>query len=331
MTESLPAVPRATLGRSGIETTRIGLGTAVWPFKMPYEQVLEMVQTALDCGIRYFDTAALYGTEDILGRALGDLDVPEDTVIATKTCSYRDELGINYMEYSGDTVYGSVERSLKRLQLDRLDIVHIHDVLPEDSERVFSGDGALRALLDLRDQGVVGSIGMATDHLGCLLKAVDSGEFDHLQMYHSYTLLNWEAKKELIPRAREASLSTMNAAPMAGYILASGAVSGALYNYRPASEEVMEAVRRLERFCEEKAVALPDAALALSLNSPDVDVTVIGADTPDLVRQSVAAFGVRLAIEEMKELVAEVGGPFEIEAARPGNPAFAGRWKKPES
>jgi hypothetical protein len=99
------------------------------PFSAPcYHQVLDILRTALDLGIRHIDVAPIYGTEEIVGRALHDLGIPKDLVLATKACSYLGELGILHREYPGATVYESVERSLKRLQVDCLDIVHLHDV-----------------------------------------------------------------------------------------------------------------------------------------------------------------------------------------------------------
>src|SRR5207253_476291 len=118
----------------------------------------------------------LYGTEEIVGFALKDAGAPQDLVLATKVCAYRDDLGIAYREYSGQTVYRSVERSLRRLQIHHLPIVHIHDCEAQDLQCVFAENGALRALLDLKAQGVVGSIGMATFCLESLQRAIDCGD-----------------------------------------------------------------------------------------------------------------------------------------------------------
>ena len=106
--------------------------------------------------------------------------------------SYLDDLGISYQEYSAATTYASVRRSADRLRRV-LDVVHIHDVEQEDLEQIFASDGALHALVELRRQGEIRSVGMATWDLDCLLAAVDSDAFDHVQFCHSYTLLNQTA------------------------------------------------------------------------------------------------------------------------------------------
>ncbi len=330
MTSSpLPSIPSVVLGRTGITATCLGLGFAAWPLTVPYRQVVEMVDTALDCGIRYFDVAPLYCTEEILGRAIRDVGAPGDLVIATKTCSYLDEIGVCYQEYSGATATASVQRSL-RLLGKPLDVVHIHDVEQEDLDGIFADDGALQALTSLRSQGDIRSIGMATWDLDCLLAAVDDGDFDHLQFYHSYTLLNREASRQLLPRARAASLSAINVAPQAGFILASGPTPDATYNYRPAPSQVMEAAGRIQQACEQKGIGMPEAAIAFSLRNNDIDVTVVGADTPELVRRCVGAIDLPLETADYDELVTAAGGPHELKRNRSTNPSFVGPWVRME-
>jgi D-threo-aldose 1-dehydrogenase len=315
-----------TLGRSGIVATRLGLGFAAWPFQVPYAQVVDVLKVAFAAGIRYVDTAALYCTEELLGRALQDARAPPDLVISTKACAYKDEIGIDYREYSAGGVYLSVERSLRSLQADCLDTVHIHDPEPEDLARVFARDGALRALLDLKSQGVIRSVGMATVHLECLQAAMECGDLDHIQFYHSFTLLNQDARSDLIPRARAKSLSILNSAPQAGFILATSTVPGATYNYRPASQAVVEAVQRLERICAVKEVSLATAALAFSLLDDEIDVTVVGARSPERVRDCVRAFGAPLTKADFAEMVAAAGGPYPLRGPYKANPAYTGPW-----
>lgn len=312
ITEETTSVPQVVLGRSGITSTRLGLGCSIWPLKIPYQQVLDNLRTALDLGIRHIDVAPLYGTEEIVGRALHDLGIPKDLVLATKACAYLGELGILYREYSGATVYESVERSLQRLRVDCLDIVHLHDVEPEDLPHILSEKGALRALLDLKARGVVRSIGMATQSLVALQAAIDTNEFDHIQAYHSCTLLNQDLMQSVCPGARKKNLSILNNAPFAGFILATGPVPGARYNYRPAERPVTEAARRVEEVCTRKGVSLEMAALAFSLKNPEIDVTVVGASTPEKLRRRVEALQAPLGMDDFVEMILAAGGSFPI-------------------
>jgi aryl-alcohol dehydrogenase-like predicted oxidoreductase len=176
-----PVVPTIILGRSGLVSSRLGLGFGGWSAGHNLEQLAEVLSYAFEIGIRHLDVAPLYGTEEILGRALKNIDTPPDLVLATKACSYRDDLKIVYREYSDRTVYRSVERSLKRLQVERLSIVHIHDCEPQDLPQVFARNGALKALSDLKEQGVIASIGMATFSVECLQAAIASEVVDQIQ------------------------------------------------------------------------------------------------------------------------------------------------------
>lgn len=311
-----------TLGRTGIISTRLALGCAIWPLVCTYDCVVEVFRTAFQVGIRHLDIAPLYGTEEIVGRALKDAEAPKDVVLATKVCAYKDDLGIAYREYSDRTVYRSVERSLKRLQVHHLPIVHIHDCEAQDLEWVFAKDGALRALLDLKDQGVVGSVGMATFCLKSLEKAIDCGDVDLIQSYHACTLLNQEAKEKVIPAARTRNISFINAAPFAGHILATGAVPEARYNYRPADPILIKAVQRLEEICTRKEVSLLTAALAYSLMDCEIDVTIVGANSPDQLRECVKSFIAPLSAADFQEIISAIGGGFPISSPYQGRLAL---------
>jgi D-threo-aldose 1-dehydrogenase len=309
-----------TLGRANIETTRLGLGSTGWPLQRSYKQVVEVLGTAFEAGIGYIDLAPLYGSEEIIGRALKDVPAPSGIVLATKVGCYRDDLGILYREYSDDTAFRSVERSLKRLQVDFLHVVHIHDCEAEDLSQIFARNGALRALVELKDRGVIGSIGMATYSPECLQAAIDCGDVDHVQSYHTYTLLNQTSKEHVFLAARAKNLSILNNAPFAGWILQSGAVPEAMYNYKPAEPAVIEAVQRLEEVCTRKEVTLPAAALAFSLLDPDIDVTVVGASSPEKVRERVRAFDIPLTTTDFDDLLAAAQGQFPISRPYPANP-----------
>jgi D-threo-aldose 1-dehydrogenase len=313
------AIPRVTLGRSGIVSTRLGLGCAVWPLAQPYETVVEVFRAAFELGVRHIDVAAKYNTEEIVGRALQDAGAPADRVLATKACSYVDDIGVSYREYSDETAKRSVERSLKRLRVDCLDIVHIHDCEAYNLPRIFGERGALRGLVDLKRQGVIRSIGMGTFSLECLQAAVDSGEVDHIQGFFTYTLLNQEATQQLMPSLRARQLAFLNNAPYAGYILLTGAVPGAQYNYMPAGPEVMEATRRVEAVCARKGVSIGAAALAFSLLDPAVDVTVIGASTPAKLRERAAAFNAPLTPADFQEMLAAAGGQYKFDWSSAGD------------
>jgi D-threo-aldose 1-dehydrogenase len=308
-----PLIPKVILGRSGILSTKLGLGTASWPHRITMDETILMLKTAFDAGIRHIDTAPFYQTEHIIGEALQNIDVPDDVVLATKAGRYSEaSLGLKGKEYSADYFYRSIDRSLKRFGRDFIDIVHIHDAEPDQMQQVLAPGGAITALQDLKGQGVIGAIGLGAMYLDSLQIAAESGQFDVLQIFHIYTLLNQTAADKLFPICMEASISIFNSAPYAGYILATGAVPGAKYNYTPASTDVMEAVRRLEAACAQKGVDLPSAAVAFSASHPVVDVVVIASGKPKRVAQWVTAINLPLTDADYKDLLKAVNGQYEL-------------------
>jgi len=301
------SIPPVTLGRSDIVSSRLGLGCAGWPHQAPYEQVVDVFRTAFRIGVRHIDTAAKYGTEDVVGRAIQDAGAPPGLVLATKAGIDRDA-----KRFTADHVLRSVENSLRLLRVDRLDILHLHDCRTEHLDQVFGTGGALSALLKLKSEGVIRSIGVATSSLATLNAAIDSGDVDHIQCFHTYTLLNQDARDGLFPRARAANLSILNNGPYAGYILITGSGPGALYHYHAAPPEVIAAVQRIESVCERKGVALGTAALAFSLSCPQVDVTVIGASAPHKLLERAAAFNAPLSAADFDEMLAAAGVTFPV-------------------
>jgi D-threo-aldose 1-dehydrogenase len=309
----IPPVQKVILGRSGIISTRLGLGTATWPHRVSMDQTIEMLQTAFDAGVRHIDTAPLYQTEHIIGAALQHMDVPEDIVLATKAGEYsEDSLGFKGRDYSADTFYRSVERSLKRFGRDYIHILHVHDADAEQMAQVLGPQGAMSALLDLKNQGVIGAVGLGAMYLDSLKIAAESGQFDVLQIFHNYTLLNQSASVELFPFCQVKEISIFNSAPYAGYILATGAIEGARYNYRMASPEVMDAVRRMETVCEELGVDLPTAAVVFAASHPAVDVVVIASGKPERIAQWIRAMDTHLTADDFARLLAAANRQFDL-------------------
>jgi D-threo-aldose 1-dehydrogenase len=149
-------------------------------------------------------------------------------------------------------------------------------------------------------------------YLGSLQTAAESGEFDILQIFHTYTLLNQSAEIKLFPTCRQAGISILNSAPYAGYILATGAITGARYSYLPAQPDVIAATRRLEEVCALKGVDIAMAALAYSYSHCDIDVTVVASGKPQRVTQWVEALNAPLTDEDFDDLLAAAGGQFPL-------------------
>lgn len=282
------------LGRSGIETSRIGLGA--WGILNPdgshptvqvngEEEARELLRTAFDLGITLLDSAEVYANERELGRLIRSLDnAPENLVVSTKFGHGKG--------FSGAQIRESVEGSLEAFGIERIPLFMLHDPRDDADLAVITGaGGALPELRRLQDEGLVGSIGVATGTLPPLQAAVDSDEFDVIQFPRLYTLLNRAAAVSgLLDRAKERDIGTILTSPFGGDILATGVrgVEQPRYSFWPAQPEVVEATARIQEAVEREGLAMPEAAMAFALAEPRIDAIVIGVTSPRELRQDVA-------------------------------------------
>lgn len=336
---------RRPLGRSGLEVPVIGFGGA--PLGNMYqefsdEQAHATVRAAYDAGMRLFDTAPLYGhglSEHRIGAALRWLP-RESFVLSTKigrllrpVAPEAADGGLfkrilpfeGVYDYGYDGVLRSVEDSLQRLGLSRIDVLLAHDVdvWTHGSEaarlerfRELMG-GGYRAMLRLREEGVVRAIGAGVNEIQACEDLARAGDFDCFLLAGRYTLLEQAALDTLLPWCQERGQSLLIGGPYNAGILATGAVPGAYYNYAPASPEILERVRRIEAVCARHQVRLATAALRFPLGHPSVATVIPGARTPEEVAQNQAIFEAPVPDELWSELKHE--GLLRADAPTPGS------------
>ncbi len=278
--------------------SRFGLGTA--PLGNLYEAVSEAdaratVDAAFDRGVRVFDTAPLYGhglAERRLGRALASR--PRDEIlVSTKVgrlltpgppdpaSMFRDVPNeVPHFDFSGDGVRRSLDTSLDRLGLDRVDVVLIHD--PDDHLTEAMRE-TVPALVALRDEGVVSAIGFGMNHVEPLRRAVAECDIDVVLVAGRYTLLDQSALTSgLLDECAEHQVAVMAGGVFNSGVLAAPQV-GAPFDYRPVDEERLARARQLGALCAEHETALPAAALQLVAAHPAVTTVLIGARDADEV------------------------------------------------
>jgi D-threo-aldose 1-dehydrogenase len=304
------------LGRSGLSVTILGLGGA--PLgdlyeRIPEERALATVRRACESGVRLFDTAPLYGhglSEHRFGHVLRQVEDRDSFVLCTKVGRHlhpeapgavdrgQFQGGLNFRvvpDYSYDGAMRAFEQSLQRLGMDRVDVVHIHDVdvWTWGSEEAFQQrfkeamDGAYRALHDLRAQGVVRAIGVGINEVKPMLMFAAAGDFDVFMLAGRYTLLEQEPLDALLPLCERRGIGILTAGPFNSGILATGAVEGAKYNYSPAPPGIVERVRRMQAVCGRHGVPLAAAAVQFPLAHPAVCTMVPGAVRPEEVDANV--------------------------------------------
>jgi D-threo-aldose 1-dehydrogenase len=298
------------LGPSDVKVTRLGFGTA--PIGGLYTPVLDdaaiaMVDHAWRIGVRYFDTAPLYGygnAERRVGAGLSDrprdgfaistkvgrLVVPTDRLAPDADVDRQERDGEEDAFYRGtppgarlifdfsyDGVMRSIEESLQRLGLERIDILFIHD--PDDHWQA-AIDGAYPALHRLREQGVVRAIGAAMDQAQMLVRFAREGEFDAFLVAGRYTLLDQVGLEELLPVCRDKGIGVVIGGVMNSGILADPR-PGSPFNYSPADAAWLGRAQRLKAVCDRHGVSLKAAAVQFVLAHPAVTTIVAGVRRPE--------------------------------------------------
>lgn len=293
-----------------IDLGSLALGTA--PLGNLYREVTPehaeaVLSAAWDGGVRYFDTAPHYGlglAERRLGAFLATkprgefaistkvgrmLDPNPDfrggTDIANGFAVPDDQ--VRRFDPSIDGVRKSIEGSLRRLNLDHIDIAYLHDPDAYDLDRGLKE--GLPALAALRDEGIVGSIGVGVNSSAVAARAISEGFLDVVMLAGRYTLLDQEAEDELLPLAAQRGVRIAAAAPFNSGILASTSPNRrGTYDYGVASPSVMHRVDALARTCLEFNVELPSAALQFPLRNPSVATVVVGTANPSSITQNIA-------------------------------------------
>ena len=285
----------------------------------------ELLDTVWDAGIRYFDTAPHYGlglSERRLGAMLRERPRSQ-YVLSTKagrlleespaTAGQRDddifEVPATHRrrwDFSADGIRRSLEESLERLGLDRVDIVYLHDPEVSGHPVAEAVDSGLSALATLRDEGLVSAVGVGTADLDVIDRAVRTGLPDLVMLAGRYTLLEAPAAAHVVPLCRERGVGIVNAAVFNSGLLAAPVPSAeSHYWYGQVPPDKLARARELARVCERFGVPLPAAAMQFGLREPAVRSVVVGAGRPDQVRENVARMELAIPEELWETLAAE--------------------------
>jgi D-threo-aldose 1-dehydrogenase len=275
-----PPLPTTPIGRTGITVARLGLGTAPlgnWHTPTSDEQAVAVVRAALAAGMNLVDSAPLYGAglaERRLGAAIADLP-RERVVISTKVGRLVQPDGGVIFDFSRDGVLRSHEASLKRLGVDRIDVLLIHD--PDDHERQ-ALDEAFPALAELRAQGAIGAIGAGMNQWQMLADFARNADFDCFLLAGRYTLLE-QTSLEFLELCRTRGIGVFLGGVFNSGILATGPRPGAKFQYEDAPPAVLERAGHIEAVCRRHDVPLATAALQFAAAHPAVTALVVGGVT----------------------------------------------------
>ena len=295
-----------TVNGTTVSLTEIGFGAAVIGnlyYETSDQDAEEAVEAAWHAGIRYFDTAPHYGlglSERRLGRALKGLPRAEFVVsskvgrllVPNPQPADRDREGFavpdelhRERDYSGDGVLRSIDATLARTGLDRLDVVYVHD--PDDHWQQAVKE-AIPTLADLRSQGVLQAIGVGMNQSAMLARFLRETLVDVVMLAGRYTLLEQDALDDVLAAAAALGKSVVAVGVFNSGILAQPRPGpGAKYNYEDAAPEVIARANKIADVCVQHRTSLPAAAIAFPLAHPCVVNVTLGMRSAAEVQRNV--------------------------------------------
>jgi D-threo-aldose 1-dehydrogenase len=282
---------RRPLGSTGLSVSPLCVGCAplgdmpeTFEYGVDEDRAFQTLEAVFESPVNFLDTAASYGDGES-ERRIGEVlkrrgGLPEGVVLATKA-----DRDLRTGDFSGDQMRRSVERSLKLLGLDRLQLCYLHDPEHERFEHMMAPGGPVEVLRDLRDEGVIEHLGVAGGPIDMEIRYVETGLFEAVITHNRYTLVDRSAEP-LLDVAAERGVALLNAAPYGSGILAKGPDAYARYAYEEAPQEMVERVRAMQEACREFGVSLAAAALQFSVRDPRVASTIVGISRPERVGQT---------------------------------------------
>ncbi|MEO2175526.1 MAG: aldo/keto reductase [bacterium] len=308
-----------TIGTTDLVVTEIGFGGG--PLggagtRISEEQAHDVLQAAYEGGIRYFDTAPLYGhglSEKRVGGNLGSFN-RNDFVLSSKVGRLlvaagegvrdplmRDEepVSIRY-DYSYEAARQSLESSLERLGLDRVDILFCHDIdvwtHGEAQPAIYrtACEGILPALSDLRSEGVIGAFGLGVNEWQVCSQVLDNFDVDCFLLAGRFTLLEQAPLDEFLPKCYEKHTSIIIGGPYNSGLLASDNRKKATYDYKPVDDERWEKAQKIRAICDAHQVDMRAAALQYPLRHPAVASVIPGMWTLDEVSTNLSMVSVKI-------------------------------------
>jgi len=326
MTSSKNTLKLSSLGFGGA-----GIGNL---YKVVDDAVaFETLRAAIDAGITYIDTAPHYGfglSEKRIGKFLSQLDSNENIIVSTKVgrrlvpdeqsdlssprqAFVSPEPYISVFDYSYDSIMESWEQSKKRLGRERIDILYVHDIgsrthgdRHEETFRQFIS-GGYKALLSLREQGLVKAIGLGVNEWEICRYVLDVTDVDMFLLAGRYTLLEQEPLDNLFPICEQRGVEIVIGGAYNSGILASGVrgKSAVHYDYGEASAELINRVGKIEDICLSYGIPLPAAALQFAYAPKVVSCVVPGMSRPQIVKPTVDYMNLDIPDDFWEELKKE--------------------------
>ena len=275
-------IGKVKLGRTNLVVSNICFGTSglghmpdTYGYGVDEERAKATVRAIFNGPANFLDSARIYGfgrSEERIGEVIRELGgLPKGFVISTKLDR---DAGTN--RFDGARARRSLEESLKALNLDRIQLLHVHD--PEHA-------ASLAELFKIRDEGLAEAVGLAAGNVQVMMPILSDWDFDALITHNRFTLTNRNAEA-MIDFAAAKGIAILNAAPYAGGVLAKGSQSYRRYVYQEASATMLDPVRRVEAISARHGIPPGAAALQFSMRDPRITSTICGVSKPERVQQT---------------------------------------------
>lgn len=309
------------VGSTGLRVTDLCVGCAplgdmpdTFAYSVPEDRALATVRATFDGAINFIDTAASYGdgeSERRIGLVIRERGgIPDGIVLATKA-----DRDLRTGDFSGDQMKRSVERSLRLLGVDHLQLVHLHDAEHTTFDNIMSAGGPLDVLRRLKEEGVIGVLGVAGGPIDQEIRYVETGAFDAVITHNRYTLLNRSADS-LLEVAHRRGVAVLNAAPYGSGMLAKGPDAYARYAYQDASTQMIDRTRQFATIAEQHGVPLAAVALQFSLRDPRITSTIVGMTRPERITQTIELADVIIPDQLWTDLATVAFDTLDPEASR---------------
>lgn len=283
--------PQRPLGKTGLEVTPICIGTAslgdmpeTFSYSVNEEKALATIRAIFASPINFLDTAASYGdgeSERRLGLVIRESGgLPQGFVLASKA-----DRDLSTGEFSGEQMHRSVERSLRLLGLEQLQLLYLHDPEHISFEQAMACGGPVETLKRCQQEGLIAHLGVAGGPIDLMKRFVETGIFSVAISHNRYTLLGTEADA-FWDVCKQQGVAAINAAPYGSGILSKGPFSYPRYMYSDAPHDLLERAYKLESICNRYQVPLAAAALQFSLRDPRITSTIVGMSRPERLTET---------------------------------------------
>jgi aryl-alcohol dehydrogenase-like predicted oxidoreductase len=312
------------LGRTGIFVSELCLGTmtfgggeeGLWGKigKLQQDESERIVGGALDAGINFIDTADVYAggrSEEITGQALKNLNVPRERVVVATKVFGETGPGANMRGATRSHIVAALQASLKRLQLDHVDLYQIHGFDPATPI-----EETVRALDTMVQHGHVRYVGVSNWAAWQIMKALGTAErlglarFESLQAY--YTIAGRDLERELVPMLKSEGLGLLVWSPLAGGFLSGkygrdrqgdAGSRRTAFDFPPVDKErAFDCIDAMREIATARGVSVAQIALAWLLHQPAVTSVIIGAKKPEQLADNIGATRVELGADELARL-----------------------------